>query len=736
MPPGYPQQDALPDAKVAYLKKLVSLTNPIAHVLSRQAARNALYASGRMNISWSSSKREWREIPLEEGERFISMNHIRPILRARTQRLLSAPVDFTLIPDSNALEERDKAQMGANFLQSRYRLQNMQQVEDTAFEYAYYGGCAFLKSFWNPSIGPLVAATLDVPEIETGPDGLPLMDELGQPITTTVNRPVKVESGTGAIQVAGEDEEPARYRQGDTDTTIRTVFQVRANPEATGFRAADGLRYILDLDEVPLSEAKRRYPDLADKIKAGDSNATGAAERSANTALIRNPVSDPVAALGYANSPTLSSQAEEKCLIVEYWELESPYFPRGRLVQLVGDAVAYDGDFPDGIFPYDALFDEPAAGWAYGRPCVNDMIDPSDVINRQWTAIDQEMWDQGIGQYVSWDIPGVPNQLGRTPRQVIKIPRRADIRGDSINNVFKRMEHGSVPPDRWRMIESAERTLFDVGAYHEITRGQTPPGVTAGVAIEQLREQENGQLQKAVTARKETLISWGRKQLQLARRYYKGVERWIPVHRPDLGFQPEGVTGLDLPDPETAIIELENFKPRSEQAFKADINELLKNQIIGPQEGLRLMDLGRGVEGLYASQTRQYAKARQENLWMERGEADLREIGQQPVMAKVTDPVTGAVTEQNTGVMEPVMRVVHLLDTQEDADGADLETGGQVEPLILPTEDDHEEHIRIHQEIVLDMTNPLALRQLALAHITEHREQMAQAAVAAPPSQG
>lgn len=734
MPSGYPQVGGPSDAKVAYVKRLLQLTTPIAHVLSRQAARNALYAAGRMNISWSSSKREWREIPLEEGERFISMNHIRPILRARTQRLLSSPVDFTIIPDSNALDERDRARVGENFLQARYRLQGMHQLEDTGFEYAYYGGCSVLKSYWNPSIGPLVGATLNVPELHTGPDGLPVLDAMGQPQTKMVETPVIVESETGAIRAAEPGETPARYRQGDTDTTLRTIFQIRLNPEATGWRTADGLRYLLDVDEVPLSEAKRRFPHLAAKLKAGDANVTAAAERSANTALIRNPVSDPVAALGFANSPTLSNQAEEKVLVVEYWEMESPYFPRGRLIQTVGDVEAYDGDWPDGIFPYDPLFDEPAAGWAYGRPCVNDMIDPSDVINRQWTAIDQEMWDSGVGQYVSWDIPGVPNQLGRTPRQVIKIPRRADIRGDAIGNVFKRMDHTSVPPDRWRMIEAAERTLQDVGAYHEITRGQTPPGVTAGVAIEQLREQENGQLQKAITARKETLISWARKQLKLARKYYQGVERWIPVERPDLGFMVEGMTGLDLPDPDTTVIELENFKPRSEQAFKADIKELLDKQIIPPQEGLRLMDLGRGVEGLYSSQTRQYAKARQENLWMERGEAEHQQVGEQAVTAQIQDPATGQTRDEETGVMEPVYRVVHLLDQQEPAEGEAPTTDGQVEPLLLPTEDDHDLHIKIHQELLLDMSQPIALRQLVLAHVTEHRQELAlQAAQTAQP---
>lgn len=738
----YPDLAADDGTKAAYVKHLLQHTSPIALTIARQAARNANYANGRCWLDWSNRRREWVDRPLEEGERRVTMNHIRPILRARTQRLLSAPIDFTIIPDSNALEQRDRAQLGVNFLQSRYRLSNMHQTVDTGLEFAYAGGVCALKSFWNPTIGPLQDAQLGVPELKLGPDGLPILGPDGQPVQETVPRPVVVEPGTGDIRPANEGEPAARYRLGDTDTCLRTVFNVRLNPEATGWRQADGLRYLLDVDEVPITVAKRKFPELAQKLtsQAGQ-NPTRIAEQSANTALVRNPQADP--ALGL--SGTTQRDGEGTVLLVEYWELENPYFPTGRLIQMVGECVAYDGPFPDGFFPYEPLFDEPASGWAYGRPCINDMVDPADVINRQWTAIDNEMYESGIGQFISLDIPGVPNQLTREARAITKIPVRGALQGRGIGEIFQRLPHANVPPDRWRMIDKAESTLQDIGAYHEITRGQVPPGVDSGVAITQLREQENGQLQKAVRALKETLIGWARMQLKLARKYYQGVERWIPVERPDLGFMAEGVNGLELPDPDTVVIELENFKPRSEEAFNAQIESLMDKKVIPPAEGLRLLDLGRGVKGLYASQTRQYAKARQENLRMERGEASFEVIGEQEVEATVQDPMTGDTRTEETGVMEPVQRVCYVSPPDPDAAPSTDEMGNpvepqpQLEPFILPTEDDHALHIQIHHELVLDLSKPAALRQLALAHVLEHRNELdklaaQQAAVAPPPA--
>lgn len=743
--PEYPEPGN-PTKAVAYVKSLIAQTNTQAHLLARNAAKNACYANGKMWVAWDSRKREYRELPLEEGEFRRSLNLIRPILRARTQRLLSSPVDFLIVPDSNALAERDQAKVGVNFLRARYKLGGLYGKLDTALEYAFYAGVAALKSFWNRNIGPLQDATLQVPEMKIGPDGLPVPGPDGQPATELVEKPITVEPGTGAIRFAEPGETAARYRLGDTDTAIRTIFQIRLNPEATGWTPAEGCRWLLDVDEVPLSQAKSRYPALADQLgTSSEAKPTQAAERTAASAVIKNPATDFLGAQAGTSAP---ARQEPMILIAEYWELPCPYFRGGRCLTVVGDQVAYDGPFPDGVFPYDPVYDEPAPGWWPGRASVNDMIDPSDVINRQWTAIDQEMWEQGIGQFISLDLPGIPNQLGREARQVIKIPLRAATQNRGVGDVFRRLEHQGVPPDRWKMIQQAQQALYDVGGFHEVSRGSTPPGVDSGVAIEHLIEQEHGQSQKSVHALEQTIISWARKQLAIARKYYEGATRWIPVDRPDMGYMVEGITGLDLPDPDQCTIELENFKPRSGAAFQAQITDLMAKQLIPSDKGLRLLDLGRGVDGAFASQTRHYAKARQENLWIEKGIASFQEVGQQPVTAQVADPVTGQMRDMPTGVMEPVYKVVvpegagevkepgqpepppmTPTDPTQDPEapmGRSPETGQPWVPLLLPLDDDHVAHMEVLDEIILDVTRPFQTRQLALAHKQEHREALSQ----------
>ena len=46
--------------------------------------------------------------------------------------------------------------------------------------------------------------------------------------------------------------------------------------------------------------------------------------------------------------------------------------------------------------------------------------------------------------------------------------------------------------------------------------------------------------------------------------------------------------------------------------------------------------------------------------------------------------------------------------------------------MLLPSDDDHQGHIAIHQDVALDDTQPWSVRMLTLLHIAEHRTMLAQ----------
>lgn len=695
MGPEYPALEDPEGVKTAYLGRLkegVEADN-LAHY--RMASRNLLYANGRQHITWNTRHKQYDEMPLEPNEVRATYNLIKPMLRSRSQRLLSPTVSFSATPQDMSYESKDRAAVAVNVLQARYRLTGIDDKLMMALWLAFCSGVAALKSYWNPDIGPLQPATFQVPEFMLDEAGNPVFDEQGMPIPTGQFTEAFVDR---AGQLVETEQEAYHYRPGDTDTAVRTVFNLTLNPEAKGFTPGDGLRWLLDEEMVPISVLKARYPEYAEKMKASQQGLSSLTyERMASASALQRT---SVTAQDRAFSPqatTRQTGREDLCLLREFWQLpDSDYFPNGRLMVQAGDCIVYDGPFPQGIFPYAGIYDEPAPLTWRGSASVNDMVNPQDLLNRQLTSVVREMDMVGNGQYVAWDLPGLPGQITAEHGAIIKVPMRSTVANKSIGDVFKRLDPPTGPSERWRLVEMVQQALYSVGSYHEVTRGQTPPGVDSGVAIKYLLEQEQGQLLRATRALKNSLVQWAKQQLAIAVwGYGEDEERWVPVDRPDMGFQIETVTGKELPDPETLIIDLENFKPTSEAERKGGIIEAMDKGWIDVGRGLSLLDLGQGLNPLLASNTRHYAKARAENLAIERGNV----VEGAPVMG----------VDQMGQPVEMPGPLMHLDNT----------------PLLLPQDDDPFIHMLVLDELILDNTKPWPVRQLAMRHKDEHRQAMA-----------
>lgn len=678
------------DAAVRWVTKLYDAGQTDALARYKQGAKHILYANGRQRIGWNKRTAQYEDMPISENDVHVVMNYIVVILRSRVERLTSASVGWRIIPEDNSNEAQDRARLARDFVTSRYQGLEMEHKFRAGLLQASMTGIVAMKSFWNPNLGPLKPAT----KIFAMPNGtqqeLPV-DANGQPV-----------------------EDPAQamlVRPGDTDTTPRSFLNLRLNPEAQGWTEGEGFRWLIDEDVVPLAVARELFVKYADKIRAdGQIGSSLTYERMIRSASVQKELGGMFAS-PYAGTAH-GTGAQEMCAIREYWEAKSLWFPRGRLIVVVGGHVCYDGEWPDGVLPYSPLYGEPAVMSPYGFAPVAPLIPPQDVINDEVTAIAREMKASGIGQFVGWDVPGVPDQINASEKNVIRIPMRSVLASRPIKDVLSRLDPAHVSSDRWNLLEQAKATMFDIGAYHEISRGQIPPGLDSGVAIQQLIEQETAQMKPAVDSFRRTMIQWARHQLAIARQHYTS-ERWLPVARPDLGYLMMGVTGAQLPDPETIGIDIENFRPQSESAVRAEIKELMVNRLVDPARGLKAMDLGAGFEEVFDSRQRDYVKARWENLAFEQGMA--MPVAPRP-MGDAPD-VGGEGQGGEEGALVPALPEFAM------PDGA---------PMYSDL-DDHMVHVEVHRELALDVTKPYAIRAAAEAHAAMHMMALAAAQAAQQP---
>lgn len=700
-------RDSSPDAKRDYVQRLLDEGEMDALLRYKRGTQALLFADGRQHIDWTMRDKVWADTAIPNGRLYVTMNYIRPILRSRMQRMMSAELQWRAIPRGNDYESRDKATTAANFLKARWEKCQMDAKVRQGLWMSFNATLAMLKTFWNPTIGNMTAATMMLRHPTTGALTEYPVDRTGQPLMNEQGDPAPDDSA-GVF----------RYRPGDVDTALRSIFNVRINPDAWGFEPDEGMRWLLDSDLVPLAVIKERYGDRAKDVSALSGNAAAKNYeriiKSLSATLGVTPTGGDVAA-------SRGQQADkDSTLLTEYWEAPSDYLPEGRLLVIAGGKLIYphDGDpegLPDGFVPVVPLYDERRPFDWSGRGTSEDLIQPQKVINRQWEAELEEQMRHGVGQWIMWGVPGLSNQITNMSGAHIEIPTTSALANKPIGDVVQRVPPPGFNPARWRLIAEAKATMFDIGAFHEIQRGQVPPGVDSGIAVQYLEEAENAQLHDPVRNLKRSLITWGRHQLKVARRKYgEEEERWIPVHRPDLGFMVEAVRGLDLPDPDDVDIDLEGFRPTSQAAMRAELLDLMKTfpDQVPVREGMLAMDLGRGVEGMFETQTRHYARARRENLRCERGEV-------------LTQPIKQADPANPTAPADPL---------------ASIPTAGlgyamlyqDKTPLLLPSDDDHQTHIRVHQDVALDDTQAWPIRQAILQHIAEHRTMLAQQSAKPP----
>ena len=667
-PPGSQEVGEAGGKVTDYVKRLIRLTDPWAQMRYRMAARNLLMSDGRQRIDWSKGRNLWVDIPALDGEVVTVVNYIRPILRSLAQRVLSADFRWKVTPRTNAHEERDKSTIAETLLETRYGKTDMDGKVRLALYLAYNCGVAYLKSFWNPNIGPQQTATVSLPHPQTNaltdypvsPQGVPLMDQEGNP--------------------APDAGQPFTYRPGDTDTTVRSLFNIRLNPDAQGLEPDEGFRWLLDSDLLPISKIKEQWGRIAEKVTPNN-----------NADSLTMQFQRLVSALGpsfYGQAPVpLDDTAEPRAMYIEFWEDKCPYLPQGRLCVVAGDVLLYDGPLPQGFIPHTPVYDERRPFDATGRARVDDLVPPQLTVNAEVSALLTQNRRDGIGQWMGFDIPGLFDQIGNVTAAQIKVPTRGMAMNRSLGDIIAKVPPTPFNQSRITAIDMALKQMFDIGAYHEIQRGQVPPGVDSGVAVQMLQEAENAQLNDTVRQLTISLCRWGRQQIGLARwGYGANEERWLPAGDKSLDFLVESVAGMDLPDPEEIDLTLEGFQPTSRAAQRAEIFQAVEAQMLDPMEAREALDIGRGLKGVFASQRRQYGKARRENLAIEKGRFH------------VIDAPGGSPTEGGAAFLHD--------------DGS---------PFLLPSLDDHQEHIRVHEEIALDDTKPWPIREAILLHIAEHQ---------------
>lgn len=331
-------------------------------------------------------------------------------------------------------------------------------------------------------------------------------------------------------------------------------------------------------------------------------------------------------------------------LALECWVKPGAHslFPNGAMYTVIGDTVVQGQEgwpYEHNKFPF-AKFDHIPTGKFYSDSSIVDLIPLQREYNRTRGQIIEAKNRMAKPQLIAEKGSVDPSKMTTEPGQIVEY------------------EPGYQPPQPLPMqnlpayvLQELDRILLDfndVSGQHEVSKGQTPPGVTAATAINYLQEQDDSMLSHTYQSLEEAIEKTAKMSLAYVHQFWD-IGRAVKIVGEDGSFDAQTFKGSDLADYTDIRIEAGSALPTSKAAKQAFIMDLMKMGFIDPSTGLEVMEMG-GIQKVYENVQVDVRQAQRENLKMAQVNADVI----QQMTQLNSDPMTGATPPPEAVQVVPV----------------------------------------------------------------------------------
>lgn len=277
----------------------------------------------------------------------------------------------------------------------------------------------------------------------------------------------------------------------------------------------------------------------------------------------------------------------DSCLIIEAWIKPGAckLLPKGGLVTVVDKyivALAEEGlPYAHGDFPF-AKFESVPTGSYYAASVIEDLIQPQRELNRirsQKAEARNKMGNPGIAYYKgSLDPNKYTNGIGQLVEIMPGMAMPTNLPVPQIPNFVAEEQ------------EEILRDVEDISGQHQVSKGNTPSGVTAATAIQFLQEQDNSYMSTVFDSIEEAVKVIASHTIQLFIQFVDS-KRMIKIVGRDGAISTEWLTGSDIRTGTDIRVEGGSSLPTSKAARIAMIMDLMTKGMIPPEMGLELMGL-------------------------------------------------------------------------------------------------------------------------------------------------
>ena len=574
--PDAPAEDL---SRVSNLKSAASLIAKVDQIRQARAAQerewklNVAFYRGNQWVWFNKFSSRVESLPSTDAGELprwrvrLTSNQILSGVQAYIAMLTKTKPVITATPDSGSDRDIKAAQMGEQLYEHWWREFGMKAKLQEALLWSALGSAGFWKITWDPHAGKGVTYLL-------GPDGQPILN----PELADIYRE-QLEAQAGQLGM-----EPRQLVQmfertvymGDIRVDVLGPHQVFVDPTASSFEDADWVvcEHPMSPDEIKSRWGIKVEPDaVPTEFEAG---------------LPSNP------------APQVSGKTVKK-VYIGYFK-PTAYLPKGRYVVWIEgpDKILADTpwQFPSNELPLVEFAGPRVPGSTTNEALVTHARPYQKLLNAILSKIVEHVYLTIRPQLIAPE-GSLRQRLTNEPGAVFSYTPIAAASG-LLEPKWRDMP--AIPAyvfEFLREIQSRLDRLFNLQA---ITRGDVPPNVEAGVAIDLLQEAAVDAVAPTIQGIEASLARAGDLMVKLAQKFYN-EPRLLKVIGPGGVYKVRKFLNADLTGGFSFHAEAGSGLPRTRAGRQARIEWLIGSGIIRPDQAWKWLDVAdlKGLGAVFAA---------------------------------------------------------------------------------------------------------------------------------------
>lgn len=469
-------------------------------------------------------------------------NQIMPGAHSLLAKYTKTKPIMSATPGSSSDHDVKAAQMAEDLLEYWWHDLQLEDALEEALLWGIIAGQGYWKITWDEHAGKAMRFML-------GPDGKPITDEALK------------ESFRGQLAQYGIQPQETVVYLGDIRVEAMSPFDVYLDPSAKTFKDC---KYAICVHHLDPDEIKSRWgkvvkpdsvPTESDTLLPFD-NAENAGERTVKR--VYEGYFLPTAALPNGRYVVWTTDPYE-ILVDEKWPYPTNELPIVKFPGIRVPGSVYDSSATEHAIPLQKE--------------LNYLI--SKIAEYTKLTVTPRVWAP---------VGSLRQRITTEPGAVYEFTPIAGMRPEP-------EKLPSIPPYVFEYLKQISERLREAYALTEVTEGNVPPNVEAGVAIDLLQEMSTDRLAPTIKLIEAALGRAGNLMLSLAQKYY--IEpRLLKIRGSGGSVQVRKFTQADIDGGVSIYVEAGSGLPRTRAGRQARIQSYIEMGVIKPDQAWKYLEIG------------------------------------------------------------------------------------------------------------------------------------------------